>query len=1089
MGAYSGDSNYAAAQSGVAPLQVVSSTTTTSLTASPNPATAGQSVTLTATLGGISGLTPTGTIAFLNGATQSGTATVSSSGVATMATSSLAAGNYTLTAQYSGNTSLASSTSPKLSLSVTGSAAQSTTTALSATPNPVAAGQALTLTANVKGATTPTGSVTFLNGSSTLGTATLNSLGIATLSTSSLTAGTYNLTVQYAGNSTSQASTSAAVQVTVNANAQSTTTGLSATPNPVAAGQALTLTATVKGATTPTGSVTFLNGSSTLGTATLNSLGIATLSTSSLTAGTYNLTVQYAGNSTSQASTSAAVQVTVNANAQSTTTALSATPNPVAAGQALTLTANVKGTTTPTGSVTFLNGSSTLGTATLNSSGIATLSTSSLAAGSYNLTAQYAGNTSSQASTSAAVQVTVSANSRTTTTSLSATPNPVVAGQELSLTATVRGAGSTTPTGSVTFFNGATVLGTVTLNNSGVTTLANTSLAAGSYNLTAQYSGNTKYESSTSAPVSITVSGAGQATATSLSATPNPVTAGHELTLVATVTGGATAPTGSVTFLNGTTSLGTVTLSSSGVATLTYSALPAGNYSLAAVYAPNAGFRASTSSAVPVTVTAAAQTTTTILSASPNPVIDGQLLTLTASVKGTATPSGTVTFFNGSASLGTATLNSSGVATVSVSSLAAGTYNLTAQYAGNTSSQASTSAAVPVTVTAAAASAEPTTTTLIATPNPVTAGQALSLTANVKSAGSTTPTGSVTFLNGSSSLGTVALNNSGATTLVSTSLPVGTYNLTAQYAGAGSFQSSTSSAVSLTVNASSAQSTATVLKVTPNPVTSGQMLTLTAAVTGSGGPVPAGTVSFLNGSTLLGAATLNSSDTAALSVNSLAPGTYSLTAQYTPTTNANSQSTSNSPSLSSTSAAVSVTVEAAAIAGAPPFNFGPAGSNNQSQTILPGDTAVFSFAVSPTSGNTLPAITFSASGVPTNATAIFSPQMIQAGSSATNVTLSIHTSPQSAKLQGNRNLGEGGLSAIALALMILPFGRTIRRTGKRWIRIYGVVPLLVGTLSIVGLTGCAGVNYGAGGGQTYNVTVTTTSGSVSQATTVVLIMK
>ena len=87
-----------------------------------------------------------------------------------------------------------------------------------------------------------------------------------------------------------------------------------------------------------------------------------------------------------------------------------------------------------------MNGSTLLGTATLNASGVATLTITSLAVGTYSLTAQYSGNAIFLSSTSAAVSVTVSA--QATTTSLTASPNPVTAGQTLTLTATVQGSGS-----------------------------------------------------------------------------------------------------------------------------------------------------------------------------------------------------------------------------------------------------------------------------------------------------------------------------------------------------------------------------------------------------------------------------------------------------------------------------------------------------------------------------------------------------------------------------------------------------------------------------------------------------------------------
>jgi hypothetical protein len=668
---------------------------------------------------------------------------------------------------------------------------------------------------------------------------------------------------------------------------------INAAPDPATLEQPVTLTVTVAqtGSAVPTGSINFLNGSESLGRASLDSTGTASLVISWLPIGSYSVVGAYSGDSNYPSGESGVDSLEVLA---ATTTNLSASPNPVTAGQVLVLTAKVAAndSVSPTGTVTFLNGSTLLGTSSLNSSGVATLSTASLAPGTYSLTAKYGGDGNSLTSTSSAVSVTVKAES--TTTSLAATPNPVAAGRELALTATVKGS-TTSPTGTVSFMNGSTLLGTGTLSSSGVATLSTSSLAAGTYHLTAKYAGNTTSLASTSSAVSVTVTPAAQSTTTTLAAAPNPVTAGQPLVLTATAKGSTASPTGTVSFMKGSTSLGTSSLNSSGVATLSTASLAPGTYSLTAKYGGDGNSLTSTSSAVSVTVKA--ESTTTSLAATPNPVAAGRALALTATVKGsTISPTGTVSFMNGSTLLGTGTLSSSGVATLSTSSLAVGTYHLTAKYAGNATSLASTSSAVSVTVTAAAQS---TTTTLAAASNPVTAGQPLALTATVK--GSTaSPTGTVSFMNGSTLLGTGTLNPSGMATFSTATLAPGTYGLTAKYGGDGNSLTSTSSAVSVTVTAA-AQSTTTALAASPNPVTAGQPLVLTATVKGST-TSPTGTVSFMNGSTLLGTGTLNLSGVATFSKASFATGKYSFTAQYTGT----------STYLASTSPAVSVTVAAAA---------------------------------------------------------------------------------------------------------------------------------------------------------------------------------
>src|SRR5207237_1401041 len=147
------------------------------------------------------------------------------------------------------------------------------------------------------------------------------------------------------------------------------------------------------------GTVTFNDGSTTLGTATL-AAGVARFSTSSLGQATHSITAVYAGDTNHNTSTSAALSQVVDKLA--TATSLASSVNPSAFGQSVTFTGTVSGGTNPGGSVTFKDGAATLGTGTV-SAGVATFNTSALAAGSHSITASYGGDASNAGSTSAAV--------------------------------------------------------------------------------------------------------------------------------------------------------------------------------------------------------------------------------------------------------------------------------------------------------------------------------------------------------------------------------------------------------------------------------------------------------------------------------------------------------------------------------------------------------------------------------------------------------------------------------------------------------------------------------------------------------------
>ncbi len=282
-----------------------------------------------------------------------------------------------------------------------------------------------------------------------------------------------------------------------------------------------------------------------------------------------------------------------------------------------------------------------------------------------------------------------------TTTVSPVTTSPVY-GQSVTLTATVApSTGTGTPTGTVQFMDAGTDLGSpVTLNSSGVATLATTKLTTGSNSITAVYSGDTTYATSTSPAVTVSVAQA--SSTTSLTASPNPSLSGQNVVLTATITAvspGSGTPTGTVNFESGTTSLGDETVID-GVATLNTTTLPTGTNSITAVYSGDTNFTASTSTAVNQVVTEGA--TTVSLSASNTNPFGLQPVTLTAIVSvvsGSGTPTGTVTFYDSEGDdLGSGTLSSSDEATLTVSTIPVGTQSIIAVYSGDSNFLGATSA-------------------------------------------------------------------------------------------------------------------------------------------------------------------------------------------------------------------------------------------------------------------------------------------------------------------------------------------------------------------------------------------------------------
>jgi hypothetical protein len=379
-----------------------------------------------------------------------------------------------------------------------------------------------------------------------------------------------------------------------------------------------------------------------------------------------------------------------------TTTVLTATPNPAIVDQTITLTTTIvpaSGPGSPTGIVTFLDGSTVLGTANVSSSDQATLTTSLVAIGQHAITAEYSGDSNFGASTSSPLTEVIQG--IPTTTQVSVIPNPGTFLQPITLIANITSA-SALPinTGSVNFFDNGSLITTVSVAN-GLAELTVPDLNVGEHSISAQYVNDvTDFASSQSSTVSETILPA-QST-TELQASPNPGRTGYPITFTASVSGptqpGIPFLNGTVTFFDGKTPIGSVSIANSTQASLTVTNLSTGTHLITAQFGGDQNHFGSTSNVVVEQVLSLTDTTTTLYPLS-NPTPFGQPLILTATVapiSGSGIPTGTVTFFASSfGALGTANVNSSGVAILTISQLPfgpplpIGLFSLTADYSGD----------------------------------------------------------------------------------------------------------------------------------------------------------------------------------------------------------------------------------------------------------------------------------------------------------------------------------------------------------------------------------------------------------------------
>jgi hypothetical protein len=987
------------------------STTTVVASNASSGSTYGQSVTFTATVSAQLGVfgTPTGSVQFLSdGVAFSGSVTLVN-GSASFATTLLTAGSHSITAVYTPDTNLfTGSTSNALTQSV----ARSSLLVSVDNKSMYYGGTVPTLTGTISGiqnndnitaSYSTTGTST-----SPVGTYPIN----ATLNDPSNRLPNYSVTIQ-----------SGVLTIT----SAVPTVSLASSLNPSVYGQSVTFSAAVvpPGQGTPTGTVTYLDGSTKLGSVTLVNAQ-ASFSTTLLIVGSHDITVVYtpdtnlftgaaSGTLTQNVSpaplvvsaddksmyyggsvpiltgTITGIQNNDNITASHSTTATSSSPvgtypinatlhdpdsrlssysvtnqpgtltitpavptvtlasslNPSVYGQSVAFSVTVvpPGLGTPTGTVSFLDGSTKLGSVTLVNAQ-ASFSTTLLIAGAHSITAVYTPDTNlftgaasgalSQSVTPAALLVSVdnksmyyggtvptltgsitglqnndniTASYSTTGTSTSSvgtypidatlndpdgrlgnysvtiqpgvltiTPavptvnlasslDPSVYGQSVTFSVTVVPPGQGTPTGTVTYLDDSTKLGSVTLVNEQAS-FSTTLLIAGSHSITAVYTPDSNlFTGATSGTLSQSVSTA---------------------PLVVSVDNKSMYYGGSVPTLTGTiTGIQNNDNITATYSTTATSSSPVGAYPInATLNDPDSRLGNYSVTIQPGVLTILPAAPTVDLASSLNPSVYGQSVTFSVTVvpPGLGTPTGTVSLLDGSTTLGSVTLVNE-QASFSTTLLTAGSHSITAVYTPDTNLfSAATSSAVSQSVS--------------------TAPLVVSVDNKSMYYGGSVPTltGTITGLQNNDNI-----TASYSTTGTSTS-PVGTYPINATLNDPNNRLSNYSVTIQPGVLTITSAVPTVSLASSLNPSVYGQSVTFSATVVPPGQGTPTGTVSFLDGSTTLGSLTLVN-EQASFSTTLLTAGSHSITAVYAPDTNLFTGATSSAVSQSVSTAPLVVSVD------------------------------------------------------------------------------------------------------------------------------------------------------------------------------------
>ena len=880
---YSGDTNFTAGTNGTASV-VVNATGTTTIVTSSGSGLVGQAVTFSTTVTpDFSGTTfPAGTVTFATNAsptptgTCTGTLNLAGNGSVPSCTFTFgAAGTFNVTATFhpgGASPDFVTSTSSALSQIINSG---SINVLLSSNPDPSSVNEAAVLSASFSPAAppaAPTGTLTYYDGATAITNCNLLPIvvnaGVSTIPnciypipTATSGSVTHSIQARYSGdgNYTGPINSNALLQV-VNRTAIASAINALSSPS---VNQSVTLTATLSpaytGTAAPTGTVTFnqtLNGITTSPCANqpisiVSGVPTATCTTSFLAVGIYSIAAQYNGDANFVQGTAASRSLTVGTTGN--TVAIAAPSNIttfyVNEGGGIftaTVTPSATGAVSPTGTMTFTDtgaGTTLCIPQPLAPNGIggATASCAIVfrSAGSHTITATYGGdpNFPTTAGTSNVV-----VNATTTTTTLTS-PGPVAANQPVTLSAAVTPAfpGTTIPKGTVTFVispattaGGTCTAGATLVSDGTAPTCTYTFAAAGTFNITATFTpSDANFATSSSTPLAQSVGKAGAPIAVDPKAA-SIVNEAVSLTAAFKPLVVGTQPTGSVTYLDGATSICSALIAIPGtIPGCSHAFTSAGQHSITVAYSGDTNFGTIVS---PVTTQTVNQATTTAVVASSTGAGNtassavNQAVTFTATITPQLSnaalnvPTGTVSFYDNSnlaspicqgAPL-TAATGGAATATCTYTFATTGTNTISAAYSGDSNFVAVTAAnssAVTQTVN------KPNLIVAITPASSAIVNQTVTYTVLITpgSAGATTPTGVVNFTDPDKTtllcapptlVGNATTGTSSASCLI-TFLNAGPHTISASYGGDTNFTNGAGNAAPLTVSPSTTSVTLT----------------------------------------------------------------------------------------------------------------------------------------------------------------------------------------------------------------------------------------------------------------------------------------
>lgn len=831
-----------------------------------------------------------------SGGVSVGTATADGAGVWTITANSLSDGVNTLTVRSVDDAGNTSSASGSLLLTIDTTPPTPGGLALTAATDSGRVGNdaVTSVTAPVITGTAQAGSVVTLydtDGSTLLGSATVNSLGQWSVASPTLTEGLHTLSAHAVDPAGNTAVVAAALVINVDLTVlPSSAPSLTAGSDSGLANDQLTndTTPTVSGSAEAHSIITLYAGATLVGTGTADGSGNWSVTTGTLINGSHTLVARVtdlAGNSTAAASAPLIVTIDTENLTMSNLAFAAGDDTGASASDGLTklATPTIVGTAESFSVVTLYEGNVSVGSATADATGAFSLTTNALSQGTHSLTAlsvDRAGNTST-VSSSLVLSVDLSTPQPSLLMAV-ASDSGISNSDRITNNQILPLSGTAEADSTIVLYDGLTAFGTVVADSLGGWSLLSPSLAAGSHSLTAEatdLAGNR----STSAVLVVTIDTVAAVPSLGLSAASDTGITGDRITNDATPDfTGTTEAGGFVSLYEGTTLRGTTTADGAGLWTITSSQMGNGPHTLTARGMDAAGNTSVLSSAVVITIDTVvpnAPTGVTLAPGSDSGASNTDRLTnvATPTLSGSAEANSTVTLYSGSTIVGTATAGGNGAWTVTAASLADGVNTLTVKAtdaAGNTSAASS-----PLAVTIDTVQAAPGTPVLGAAYDSGTSStDGITRIVNPTITGTGEAGSVVTLYDGGVSYGSATVNGLGVWSIATGTLLPGTRTLTASAIDRAGNSSVASAGLVITIDTSAA-APGTPSLVVDSGASSTDRLINTGSPTLTGTAEANGLVRLYDGASLVGSGTADGLGVWTIAASGLGAGAHTLSAR------------------------------------------------------------------------------------------------------------------------------------------------------------------------------------------------------------------